>query len=182
MKIADRMDLLGTETAFKVLQQIQNFPLKNVPKLFPLRWANPISIHPNILNKRELNPSQRITLIMFLPAGLMELREEAAKWAGARQHIKVTPDMVCIHPAGKIIIGFAVLTCMNAGDEVIYPNPGYPIYESMIRVFSGKPIPALLKESDHWNYNVDALRRMITNKTKMIVLKFATKSYWWITY
>ncbi len=170
MKIADRMDLLGTETAFKVLQQIQNFPPEKRAKVISFALGEPDFNTPEHIKQAGIKSIAENNTHYVPSAGLMELREEAAKWAGARRHIKVTPDMVCIHPAGKIIIGFAVLTCMNAGDEVIYPNPGYPIYEFMIRVFGGKPIPALLKESDNWNYDVDALRRMITNKTKMIVL------------
>lgn len=170
MKTADRLDLLGTETAFKVLQQIQSFPPERRARVISYALGEPDFNTPEHIKQAGIKSLAENHTHYVPSAGIMELREEVAKFAGARRNMKITPDMVCIHPAGKITIGFAILTCMNPGDEVIYPNPGYPIYESMIRTFGGTPVPALLLEKNHFNYDVDALRRLITSKTKMIVL------------
>jgi aspartate/methionine/tyrosine aminotransferase len=170
MKLADRMDLLGTETAFRVLQQIQNFPPERRKKVISFALGEPDFNTPEHIKQAGIQSIQENNTHYVPSAGIPELREEVAKFAGNQRNLTITPDMVTVLPAGKIIIGFAILSCMNPGDEVIYPNPGYPIYESMIRVFGGKPIPCLLKEENNWNYDVNLLRHLITDKTKMIVL------------
>lgn len=170
MRIADRMSLLGTETAFKVLQQIQNFPPERRAKVISFALGEPDFNTPEHIKQAGIKSIQENNTHYVPSGGILELRQEIAKFASARRNIKITPNMVTVHSAGKVIIGYAMLTCMNAGDEVIYPNPGYPIYESMIRVFGGRPISALLKEENNWNYDVDALRHLITDKTKMLVL------------
>lgn len=75
-----------------------------------------------------------------------------------------------ILPSAKYVVDLGILSCCNPGDEVIYPNPGYPIYESLINAHGCKPIAASLLEREEWNYNLDELRAQITDKTKMIIV------------
>jgi aspartate/methionine/tyrosine aminotransferase len=170
MKLADRMERLGTETAFRVLQQIQSFPPERRSRVISFAIGEPDFNTPEHIKQAGIQSIQDNNTHYVSSAGIPELREEVAKFASGQRNISITPDMVTILPAGKIVIGLAILSCMDPGDEVIYPNPGYPIYESMIRVFGGKPVPALLKEEDNWNYNTDYLRSMINDRTKMIIL------------
>ena len=170
MKIADRMSLLGTETAFRVLQQVANFPPERRKRIISFGLGEPDFNTPEHIKDAGIQAIKDNKTHYVPSAGIPELREEVARFASAQRGIKITSDMVTILPAGKITIGLAILSCMNAGDEVLYPNPGYPIYESMIRVFGGKPVSTLLTEDNNWNYDTDALRSRITDKTKMIVL------------
>jgi aspartate/methionine/tyrosine aminotransferase len=170
MKIADRMNLLGTETAFRVLQQIQNFPPERRKRVISFALGEPDFNTPEHIKQAGIRGIEQNHTHYVTSAGIPELREVIADFASKQRNIKITPDMITVFNSGKMTIGLSVLTCMNQGDEVIYPNPGYPIYESMIRTFGGKPVPALLREDDNWNYDTDRLRNMITDKTKMIVL------------
>lgn len=170
MNIADRMKLIGTETAFKVLSQISSFPPERRKRIISFGLGEPDFNTPEHIKQAGIKSIQDNHTHYVPSAGIPELREEVAKFASKVRNIKITPDMITIMSAGKITIGLGILTCMNPGDEVIYPNPGYPIYESMIRTFGGKPIPAYLKERNNWNYNIDQLRSLITDRTKMIVL------------
>jgi aspartate/methionine/tyrosine aminotransferase len=170
MKTADRMNLLGTETAFRVLQQIQNFPLERRKRVISFALGEPDFNTPEHIKQAGIRGIEQNHTHYVPSAGIPELRQAIAEFASAQRNIKITPDMITVFNSGKMTIGLSVLTCMNPGDEVIYPNPGYPIYESMIRTFGGKPVPALLREDDNWNYDTDRLRGMINDRTKMIVL------------
>jgi aspartate aminotransferase len=170
MNIADRMRLIGTETAFKVLSQVSSFPPERRKHVISFGLGEPDFNTPEHIKQAGIKSIQDNHTHYVPSAGIPELREEVAKFASKVRNINITPDMITIMSAGKITIGLGILTCMNPGDEVIYPNPGYPIYESMIRTFGGKPIPAYLKERNNWNYNIDQLRSLITDRTKMIVL------------
>ncbi len=170
MKLADRLDRLGTETAFRVLQQITNFPEARRRRVISYAIGEPDFDTPEHIKQAGMRAIQENQTHYVTSAGLPELRAEIAKFASAQRNIRITPDMVQVFNSGKMTIGLSVLTCMDAGDEVIYPNPGYPIYESMINVFGGKTVPFLLYEKDNWNYDTDRLRSMINDRTKMIVL------------
>ena len=81
-------------------------------------------------------------------------------------------------PGGKPIIFFTILALIDEGDEVIYPNPGFPIYESMIHYVGGKAVPIQLREDHDFSLDVNELAALITDRTKLIISEFAPKSYW----
>ena len=170
MKLADRMSWIGTETAFKVLQQINEFPEERRNKIISFAIGEPDFNTPEHIKKAGIDAIANDQTHYVSSGGLPELKEEIAKFASSQRNIEITPDMVQVFNSGKMTIGMSILACMDAGDEVIYPNPGYPIYESMIDTFGGKSIPFLLDEENNWNYDTDKLRGMITDKTKMIIL------------
>ncbi|MFX1479535.1 MAG: pyridoxal phosphate-dependent aminotransferase, partial [Promethearchaeota archaeon] len=103
-------------------------------------------------------------------AGIPELREAVADFVSQTKDIDITSENVIILPGAKLTVDLAILSCTNPGDEIIYPNPGYPIYESLINVHGCKAIPAQLFESEEWNYNIEDLKKKITDKTKMIII------------
>ena len=102
--------------------------------------------------------------------GLPELRQAIAKHVSATRGIKVGPDEVCVTPGGKPIMYFAIIALLAEGDEAIYPDPGFPIYESMIRFQGAKPVPVPLKESRGFSLDLNEFKARLTSRTKMVIL------------
>jgi aspartate/methionine/tyrosine aminotransferase len=103
-------------------------------------------------------------------AGYPDFREVLANHVGETRGIPVKPDQVCVVPGGKPIIFFPILALIEEGDEVIYPNPGFPIYESMIRFVGGVPVPIPLVEARSFSFDLDVLQSKITDRTKLLIL------------
>lgn len=104
------------------------------------------------------------------PAGMVELREAIAEDAGRRRGIEISPDEVVVSPGGKPNLFFPTLALVEPGDEVIYPNPGFPTYEAMIGVAGGVPVPVPLLEENSFSFDLDAFDRLINERTKLIIL------------
>ena len=103
-------------------------------------------------------------------AGLPELRQAIADEVASSRGVKVTSDEVVVVPGGKPIIFFSILSLADVGDEVIYPNPGFPIYESMIHYVGAKAVPIQLHEQKDFSLDVDELANLITDRTKLIII------------
>ena len=103
-------------------------------------------------------------------AGLPELRHAIAEEVGRSRGVKISDDEVVVVPGGKPIIFFVILALADAGDEVIYPNPGFPIYESMIRYVGGHAVPIRLREEKDFGFDIDELAGLITDRTRLIIL------------
>jgi aspartate aminotransferase len=104
------------------------------------------------------------------PAGMPSLREALAEDAGRRRGIEVHPDEVVVSPGGKPNLFFPTLALIEPGDEVIYPNPGFPTYEAMIKVAGGVPVAVPLLEQKQFSFDLEAFDRLINEKTKLIIL------------
>jgi aspartate/methionine/tyrosine aminotransferase len=104
------------------------------------------------------------------PQGLPELRQAIASYISRTRGIRVGPEHVCVVPGGKPIIFFPMLALLEPGDEVIYPNPGFPIYESMINFLGAKPVPIPLVEERGFSFDLNLLRDRLSAKTKMLIL------------
>jgi aspartate aminotransferase len=104
------------------------------------------------------------------PAGLMKFRELIAVDAGARRGVTITPDMVVVGPGSKPGLFFPTLALIAPGDEVIYPDPGFPTYHSMIHVAGGTPVPVTLREENQFSFDLDDFDSKISDKTKLIIL------------
>ena len=104
------------------------------------------------------------------PAGLMKFRELIAADAGARRGVTIRPDMVVVGPGSKPGLFFPTLALVAPGDEVIYPDPGFPTYHAMIRVAGGVPVPVTLREENQFSFDLDVFDSKISNKTKLIIL------------
>ena len=169
MKLADRMSRLGTETAFEVLAKAKQLEAKG-KNIIHLEIGEPDFTTPrNIIDAgikalnegyTHYNPS----------AGVSELREVIAKEVSKTRKIEVNPDQVVITPGGKPIILFGIMALVNEGDEVIYPNPGYPIYESVIEFFGAKAVPIQLREENDFRLDTHELKKLVTDKTRMIII------------
>lgn len=104
------------------------------------------------------------------PAGIPSLREALAEDAGRRRGIQVHPDEVVVSPGGKPNLFFPTLALVEPGDEVIYPNPGFPTYEAMIKVAGGVPVAVPLLEQNQFSFDLEAFDRLVNPKTKLIIL------------
>jgi aspartate/methionine/tyrosine aminotransferase len=104
------------------------------------------------------------------PAGIPSLREAIAEQAGSQRGIEIHPDEVVVSPGGKPNLFFPALALIQPGDEVIYPNPGFPTYEAMIRVAGGVPVAVPLLEQKQFSFDLEAFDKLINEKTKLIIL------------
>jgi aspartate/methionine/tyrosine aminotransferase len=171
MKLADAMGRLGTETAFDVLVRARALEAQG-RSIIHLEIGEPDFDTPrNIVEAAKQALDQGWT--HYGPAqGLPELRQVIAAEVSRSRGIQVGPEHVCVVPGGKPIIFFPMLALLNPGDEVIYPNPGFPIYESMIQFLGAVPVPMPLEEKRGFSFDLDLFRSRLTDKTRMVVLNY----------
>lgn len=166
---AKKMSRLGTETAFEVLAQVNKLRAKG---------KNVVSFcigEPDFDTPKNIKEAAKKALdngyTHYNPsAGLPEAKNVFAEYIKRTRKIEVSPDEIVITPGAKPIIFYGILALIEEGDEVIYPNPGFPIYESMINFAGAKPIAMPLLEEKEFNFDIKELERKITAKTKMIIL------------
>ncbi|MBN2156957.1 MAG: pyridoxal phosphate-dependent aminotransferase [Candidatus Lokiarchaeota archaeon] len=170
MQYSDRLHNLGTEMAFSVLQQIQSFPQERQENIISFAIGEPDFDTPEHIKNAAIE-SLKSNRTHYTPsAGIPELRQAIADYYTKERNFPVAMENVCVLSSAKLVVNFSILTCTNPGDEVIYPNPGYPVYESQARVFGCKPIPAPLIEEEEFGFDIDRLRSLITGKTRMIII------------
>jgi aspartate/methionine/tyrosine aminotransferase len=104
------------------------------------------------------------------PIGMKSLREQIAQDAGMRHGLQFHPDQVVVSPGAKPNLFFPVLALIEPGDEVLYPDPGFPTYEAMIRVAGGIPIPVPLKEQNNFSFDLEAFHQLVNERTKLVIL------------
>jgi len=163
------MSQIGVESAFEVLVRARELERKgkHVIHLEIGEPDFPTPAHIVEAAKRALDEGYT----HYGPTqGLPELRESVARYVSITRDIRVGPQHVAIVPGGKPIIFFPMLALIESGDEVIYPNPGFPIYESMIRFSGGVPVPIPLIEDRGFSFDLDLLRKRLSSKTKLLVL------------
>lgn len=169
METAKRIANLGTENAFKVLAEVNK--LKSQGKdIVSFAIGEPDFNTPENIKDAGIKAIKENFTHYNPSAGIPELREEIAKHISSTRNIKVDPDEVVVTPGGKPIIFFSMFALINPGDEVIYPNPGFPIYESLINFIDGVAVPVPIIEEKNFSIDVNYLEKIITPKTKMIIL------------
>ncbi|KKK50675.1 hypothetical protein LCGC14_3122650, partial [marine sediment metagenome] len=169
MQIAQRIRRLGTETAFEVLAEVNK--LKAAGKdIISFALGEPDFDTPQNI-KDAVKKAIDDGYTHYSPsAGILPLRESIVRYISRTRGIEIKPEEVVVTPGAKPIVFDSILSCINEGDEVIYPNPGYPIYESVINFIGGKPVPLPLLEEKNFSFNPEDLRARITPRTKMIIL------------
>jgi aspartate/methionine/tyrosine aminotransferase len=169
MNIAQRMTTLGTETAFLVLAKAKALEAKG-KHVVHLEIGEPDFDTPaNIKEAAKKALDQGFTHYGPAP-GLPELRKAIAEHTSKGLGISCSPDQVVVTPGAKPIMFFTIMACVDPGDEVIYPNPGFPIYESVIHFAGAKPVPLVLKEEKEFRFDVGDLEKLITRKTRMLII------------
>ena len=169
MALAERLERLGTETAFAVSLAAAEWGAKG-NRIFPFHLGDlNIATPQNVVD--AMNKAIKDGKTGYCPAaGIPQLREALAEDVGSRRGLNFAPANVVVQPGGKPVITKFIQTVMNPGEEVLYPNPGYPIYESQIEYFGGvaksyRYIPS----STGFNIDLDHLKSQITSKTKAII-------------
>jgi aspartate/methionine/tyrosine aminotransferase len=169
LRLARRMSRLGTETAFEVLVRARALEAKG-KNIIHLEIGEPDFDTPANVIDAGVEALQNGWTHYGPSAGLPQLREAIAEDAGRRRGIKIDPSEVVVVPGGKPIIFFSILALVEEGDEVIYPNPGFPIYESMIHFLGARAVPLQLRESMDFRIDVNELAGLISDRTKLIIL------------
>jgi len=168
---SDRTSLIDTENAFKVGPYIARLE-KAGHKVIKCNLGEPDFALPKHIAAEVKKQIDNDLTHYCDPQGILPLREAVAKYMGEARGLKLTPDRVVVFPGAKPPIGFAQQTYCNPGDEIIYPSPGFPIYESFIAYVGAKPVPLHLEEDKGFAFDGDDLGRLITDRTKLIFICF----------
>jgi aspartate aminotransferase len=169
LQLARRMSRLGTETAFEVLNKARTLERQG-KSIIHLEIGEPDFDTPANVVEAGVDALQTGWTHYGPSAGLPNLRQTIAEYVSRTRNVKVSPEEVVVVPGGKPIIFFTILALIDEGDEVIYPNPGFPIYESMIHYVGGKAVPIHLREERDFSLDVNELAPLITERTKLIIL------------
>jgi len=169
MNVAARMARLGTESAFEVLARAKALERQG-KEIVHLEIGEPdfdTPVHIRDAAKRALDSGAT----HYGPsAGLPELREAIARHVSETRAIAVTPDQVVVTPGAKPIMFFVIMALVAEGDEVLYPNPGFPIYESVINFVGGTAVGVPLREATGFNFDMDFFESHVTPRTKLIII------------
>ncbi len=169
LQLARRMSRLGTETAFEVLNKARALERQG-KSIIHLEIGEPDFDTPSNVIESAVDALHKGWTHYGPSAGLPELRQTIAEYVSRTRGVKVTAEEVVVVPGGKPIIFFTILALIDEGDEVIYPNPGFPIYESMIHYVGGKAVPIQLREDHDFSLDVNELAALISERTKLIIL------------
>ena len=169
MRLASRMALLGTETAFEALARAKALEAQGRDIVFLGIGEPDYDTPPHIVEAAKDALDAGHTHYVPSP-GIPEAREAVAADVGRRLNCEIPASRVVITPGGKPVMFFAILALAQEGDEVVYPNPGFPIYESMIRFAGATPVPMRLREELGYNPDPDELASLVTPRTRLIIV------------
>jgi aspartate/methionine/tyrosine aminotransferase len=165
------METLGTETAFEVLAKAKALE-KQGKEIVHLEIGEPDFDTPRNIKDAAVKAIGAGYTHYGPSAGLPDFREAIAQYVSKTRGIKAEADEVVVTPGAKPIMFFSILALVNPGDEVLYPNPGFPIYESMINFVDAKPVPIPLPEENDFRLEPEFVKKHITKKTKLIILNY----------
>ena len=169
MRLAERMGRLGTETAFEVLARAKMLEREG-REIIHLEIGEPDFDTPANIVKAGIEALQGGHTHYGPSPGVTEVRDRIAREISSTRGISVTGDNVVITPGAKPIMFFVILALVDEGDEVLYPNPGFPIYESMINFVGGVPVPMRLSVDRDFDVDVDEVAGQITPRTKLMIV------------
>jgi aspartate/methionine/tyrosine aminotransferase len=169
MKLAERMSRIGTESAFQVLATARALEAQG-RSIIHLEIGEPDFATPRHVVEAAKQALDDGWTHYGPPQGYPEFRQAIAAYVSRTRGIQVGPENVSVVPGGKPILFFPMLALIEPGDEVIYPNPGFPIYESMIRFLGGVPVAIPLVEHRSFSFDLDTLRSKLSQRTKLIIL------------
>jgi len=169
MNFADRMNRLGTETAFEVMARAKALEAQGKEIIY-LQIGEPDFPTPKHIIEAGVTALRNGETHYSAAAGIMPLREAIVEEVDKRRGVRPEVKNVVVTPGAKPIMFFVILACIDSGDEVIYPNPGFPIYESVIKFVGGTPVPLPLREENDFRFDPDELRSLVTDRTKLIII------------
>jgi aspartate/methionine/tyrosine aminotransferase len=169
MKLAQSYSRLGTETAFEVLVRARALEAQG-RKIVHLEIGEPDFDTPKNIREAAKKALDEGWTHYGPSAGLPQTRKAVSEYISKTRGVAYTPEETVIVPGGKPIIFFTIMALIDAGDEVIYPNPGFPIYESMINYVGGKAVPLPIREENGFDFDPAEFERLLTPKTKLVIL------------
>lgn len=169
MEFAERMSRLGTESAFDVFAKAKRLEAEG-RSIIHLEIGQPDFATPFHICEAAFRAMKDGYTGYTPAAGLVELREAIAEHITSTRDVEIHPDEVVVTPGAKPIIFFTLLALVNEGDEVIYPNPGFPIYESVINFVGAKAVPLPLREDVEFRFHLDDLKQAISDRTRLLIL------------
>ncbi|MFQ5594773.1 MAG: pyridoxal phosphate-dependent aminotransferase [Anaerolineae bacterium] len=169
MKFAQRMSRLGTETAFEVLARAKALEAQG-RDVIHLEIGEPDFDTPAHIVEAAVRALHEGHTHYTPAAGVPALRQTIARHISESRGIDARPEHVVVTPGAKPIMFFTLLALAEAGDDVIYPNPGFPIYESMINFVGATPVPLPLREERDFRFDADEFRSLVSDRTRLIIL------------
>lgn len=166
---AARMTQVGTETAFEVLAEVRRLEAEG-RRIHNFAIGEPDFDTPEHVKQAGMAAIRENHTHYSPSAGIQPLRDAIARVAGQLRGMRLSPEEVVVTPGAKPIIYYALLSCVDPGDEVVYPNPGFPIYESAIRLAGAVPVPVYLREERSFAFDPGDLERRITPRTRLVIL------------
>ena len=169
VRLANSLERLGTETAFDVLARARELEAQG-RSVIHLELGEPDFDTPKNIREAAKAALDEGYTHYGPAAGLPLLRAAIAEEVARTRQVDVMPENVVVTPGAKPIIFFSLLTCVEPGDEVIYPNPGFPIYESVINWIGAKAVPLPIREENDFSVDVDELAALVTPRTRFMIL------------
>jgi aspartate/methionine/tyrosine aminotransferase len=166
---ADRIQLLGTENAFKLGDDIARCEQSGI-KVIKLNLGEPDFDSAENINQAAIEHINNGNTHYTNPQGILPLRESIARQVYQSRGVKVDPQQIVVTTGGKPAISYTIMAYVNPGDEVIYPSPGFPIYESWVTFLGAVPVPLHLEEDKGFRFDADDLESLISPKTKVLIL------------
>jgi aspartate aminotransferase len=169
MQLAQRMDQIGTEGAFEVLARARALEAQG-RDVIHLEIGEPDFDTPAHIVEAGAQALRAGHTHYTPPIGVPALRQAIARHVSHSRGVEVSPEQVVVTPGAKPIMFFAMLTLLEAGDEAIYPDPGFPIYRSMIRFVGATPVPLPLHEEQNFRFDADEFRSLVSDRTRLVIL------------
>jgi len=166
---SNRVSHLEAEGAYAVLARAQELEREG-REILHLELGQPDFFTPEHVKEKGIQAIRENKTRYTPPAGLQHFRELIAEFSGKQRNINITPERVVVGPGSKVGLFFPTLAVVEQGDEVIYPDPGFPTYSAMIGVAGGVGVPIPLEEENQFSFDLDVFDRKVSDKTKMIVL------------
>jgi len=168
-KFTDRVTHLQPEGAYAVLARAQALEAQG-RKIIHLEIGQPDFPTPKNVSEAGINAIRAGKTKYTPPAGIPKFREIIAGYAGNLRGLKINPEQVIVGTGSKPGLFFPTLALVSPGDEVIYPDPGFPTYEAMIRVAGGIPVPIPLREENQFSFDLDIFDAEISDRTRLVIL------------
>ncbi|MFQ5650375.1 MAG: pyridoxal phosphate-dependent aminotransferase [bacterium] len=169
MKFANRIQRLGTETAFEVMAKARAVEAAGKEVVY-LQIGEPDFPTPKHIVEAGVAALRRGETHYCAAAGILPLRQAIVEEVAKRRGVRPRVEEVVVTPGAKPIMYFVITACIEQGDEVIYPNPGFPIYESVINFVGGTPVPLPLLEEKDFRFDPDEFRSLVSDRTKLIII------------
>ncbi|MBO0702761.1 MAG: pyridoxal phosphate-dependent aminotransferase [Candidatus Dormibacteraeota bacterium] len=169
IRFAERMSRLGTESAFEVLARARQIEATG-QEVVHLEIGEPDFATPDNVVEAAVSALHGGATHYTPAGGIPEVRQALARFVSGRTGVDVDPQEVVLVPGSKNIVHFTLLCCVEPGDEVLYPDPGYPAYASLAEFVGARPVPVPLDEERDFRIDLDRLERSITARTRVLIL------------